>query len=149
MCLAPSETQLLQFPEVLFFRSVDAFPLSCGGESWIDHYLAYGISRLRNYYLQVQVWHAWDHNGLRSSTVRVHRVDTRARTPTLRYLDPCSLISGSMRGQFLYHAGKDLEAVAQFKATLDMEPRFWVGQICAAKVYEKLWRQGESRSQNQ
>src|SRR5215472_9734569 len=53
-------------------------------------------------------------------------------------LDPCSLISGSMRGQFLYHAGKDLEAVAQFKATLDMEPRFWVGQICAAKVYEKL-----------
>ena len=86
MCLAPSKTQLLPFPEVLFFRSVDAFPLSCGGESWIDHYLAYGISRLRNDYLQVQVWHAWDHNGLRSSTVRVHRVDTRARTPTLCYV---------------------------------------------------------------
>jgi TolB-like protein len=53
-------------------------------------------------------------------------------------LDPFSLICGAMRGQFLYHADKDLEAVEQFRATLDMEPRFWVGQICAAKVYEKL-----------
>jgi TolB-like protein len=53
-------------------------------------------------------------------------------------LDPFSLIYGAMRGQFLYHAGKDLEAVEQFRATLEMEPRFWVGQICAAKVYEKL-----------
>jgi TolB-like protein/Flp pilus assembly protein TadD len=53
-------------------------------------------------------------------------------------LDPFSLIFGAMRGQFLYHAGKDLEAVEQFRATLDMEPRFWVGQICAAKVYEKV-----------
>jgi TolB-like protein len=53
-------------------------------------------------------------------------------------LDPFSLIYGAMRGQFLYDAGKDLEAVEQFRATLDMEPRFWVGQICAAKVYEKL-----------
>jgi TolB-like protein/Flp pilus assembly protein TadD len=53
-------------------------------------------------------------------------------------LDPFSLIYGAMRGQFLYHAGKDLEAVEQFRATLDMEPRFWVGQICAAKAYEKL-----------
>jgi len=53
-------------------------------------------------------------------------------------LDPFSLIYGAMRGQFLYHAGKDLEAVEQFRATLDMEPRFWVGRICAAKVYEKM-----------
>jgi TolB-like protein/Flp pilus assembly protein TadD len=53
-------------------------------------------------------------------------------------LDPLSLIVGAMRGQFLYHAGRDSEAVEQFNATLGMEPRFWVGQICAAKVYEKL-----------
>lgn len=59
-------------------------------------------------------------------------------------LDPFSLIYGAMRGQFLYHAGKDSEAVEQFRATLDMEPRFWVGQICAAKVYEKLGMYSEA-----
>ena len=53
-------------------------------------------------------------------------------------LDPLSLIVGAMPGQFLYHAGRDSEAVEQFNATLGMESRFWVGQICAAKVYEKL-----------
>jgi TolB-like protein/Flp pilus assembly protein TadD len=53
-------------------------------------------------------------------------------------LDPLSLILGAMRGQFLYHAGRNSESIEQFKATLGMEPRFWVGQICAAKVYEKV-----------
>ena len=53
-------------------------------------------------------------------------------------LDPLSLFVGAMRGQFLYHAGRDLESVEQFNATLGMESRFWIGQICAAKVYEKL-----------
>jgi len=52
-------------------------------------------------------------------------------------LDPLSLILGAMRGQFLYHAGKDSEAVEQFNATLGMESRFWIGQICVAKVYER------------
>lgn len=53
-------------------------------------------------------------------------------------IDPLSLIVGAMRGQFLYHAGRDSESLEQFKATLEMEPRFWIGQICAAKTYEKL-----------
>jgi TolB-like protein/Flp pilus assembly protein TadD len=53
-------------------------------------------------------------------------------------LDPLSLIVGAMHGQFLYHAGRNSEAVEQFKTTLGMEPRFWIGQICAAKVYERL-----------
>lgn len=52
-------------------------------------------------------------------------------------LDPLSLIVGAMRGQFLYHAGRDSEAIEQFNTTLGMESRFWVGQICVAKVYEK------------
>src|ERR1019366_8396368 len=52
-------------------------------------------------------------------------------------LDPLSLIVGAMRGQFLYHAGRDSEAIEQFNETLGMESRFWVGQICVAKVYEK------------
>ena len=53
-------------------------------------------------------------------------------------LDPLSLIVGAMRGQFLYHAGRDSDAVEQFNSTLGMEPRFWIGQICVAKVYAKL-----------
>jgi len=53
-------------------------------------------------------------------------------------LDPLSLITGAMRGQFLYHAGRDSESLEQFKTTLGMESRFWVGQICLAKTYEKL-----------
>jgi len=59
-------------------------------------------------------------------------------------LDPLSLIVGAMRGQFLYHAGRDAEAIEQFNATLGMESRFWVGQICAAKVYEKLGMHSEA-----
>lgn len=53
-------------------------------------------------------------------------------------LDPLSLFVGAMRGQFLYHAGRDSESIEQFNTTLGMEPRFWIGQICAAKVFEKL-----------
>jgi len=59
-------------------------------------------------------------------------------------LDPFSLIAGAMRGQFLYHAGRHAESVEQFHVTLGMEPRFWVGQICAAKVYAKLQMRSEA-----
>ena len=59
-------------------------------------------------------------------------------------LDPLSLITGAMRGQFLYHAGRDSESLEQFKTTLGMESRFWVGQICLAKTYEKLGMYSEA-----
>ncbi len=59
-------------------------------------------------------------------------------------VDPLSLIVGAMRGQFLYHAGRDSEAIEQFNVTLGMESRFWVGQICVAKVYEKLCMYSEA-----
>jgi len=52
-------------------------------------------------------------------------------------LDPLSLIVAQMRGQFLYHAGRDSEAIEQCNAALGMESRLWVGQICVVKVYEK------------
>jgi TolB-like protein/Flp pilus assembly protein TadD len=61
-------------------------------------------------------------------------------------LDPLSLILGAAYGQFLYHAGRNSESIEQFKATLGMEPRFWVGQICAAKVYEKAGMYAEALS---
>lgn len=59
-------------------------------------------------------------------------------------MDPLSLLLGAMRGQFLYHAGRDSASAEQFKATLEMEPRFWVGQICAAKTYERLGMYSEA-----
>lgn len=59
-------------------------------------------------------------------------------------LDPLSLLLGAIRGQFLYHAGRHSEAIEQFKITLGMEPRFWVGQVCAAKVYEKVGMYSEA-----
>jgi tetratricopeptide (TPR) repeat protein len=59
-------------------------------------------------------------------------------------LDPLSLILGAMRGQFLYHAGRSSESIDQVNATLGMEPRFWVGQICVAKVYEKVGRYSQA-----
>jgi tetratricopeptide (TPR) repeat protein len=59
-------------------------------------------------------------------------------------LDPLSLIVGTMRGQFLYHVGRDLEAIEQFNAMLGMESRFWVGQISVAKVYEKQGKYSEA-----
>ena len=59
-------------------------------------------------------------------------------------LDPLSLILGAIYGQFLYHAGRNSDSIEQLKVTLGMEPRFWVGQICAAKVYEKVGMYSEA-----
>ena len=59
-------------------------------------------------------------------------------------LDPLSLILGAMRGQFMYHAGRNSESIEQFQITLGMESRFWIGQICAAKVYEKIGRYADA-----
>jgi TolB-like protein/Tfp pilus assembly protein PilF len=54
-----------------------------------------------------------------------------------RMLDPFSLIANAMYGQFLYHAGKIEESIDQLLATLEMESRFWIAQICLAKTYEQ------------
>lgn len=52
-------------------------------------------------------------------------------------LDPFSLITNAMYGQFLYQAGRLKESLDQFHKTLEMESRFWVAHICMAKAYEK------------
>lgn len=50
-------------------------------------------------------------------------------------IDPFSLITNTMLGQFLYHAGQLEASRQQLQATLDMESRFWVAHICLAKTY--------------
>jgi tetratricopeptide (TPR) repeat protein len=42
-----------------------------------------------------------------------------------------------MHGQFLYHAGELEASIEQFRATLDMEWRFWIAHICLAKACEQ------------
>jgi TolB-like protein/Flp pilus assembly protein TadD len=54
-----------------------------------------------------------------------------------RVLDPFSLITNTMYGQFLYQAGQLEESIEQFQETLEMEARFWVAHICLAKSYEQ------------
>ena len=54
-----------------------------------------------------------------------------------RMLDPFSLITNTMYGQFLYHAGQLNESIQQFRKTLDIEWRFWIAHICLAKTCEQ------------
>jgi TolB-like protein/Flp pilus assembly protein TadD len=61
-----------------------------------------------------------------------------------RVLDPFSLITNAMYGQFLYHAGQAEESIDQFHSTLEMESRFWVAHICLAKSYENAGMYGEA-----
>jgi hypothetical protein len=69
---------------IAMFGRMDTLPLGRGCESRIDNYLVNRIPRLRDDKLQVQVGQAWDHNGLRSGAVRVHRVGACARAPARR-----------------------------------------------------------------
>jgi tetratricopeptide (TPR) repeat protein len=55
-----------------------------------------------------------------------------------RLLDPFSLITNTMSGQFLYQAGRVHESIVQFRSTLELENRFWVAHLCLAKALEKL-----------
>ncbi len=61
-----------------------------------------------------------------------------------RVLDPFSLITNTMYGQFLYQAGKLEASIEQFRATLDIEWRFWIAHICQAKSYEQLGKYSEA-----
>jgi TolB-like protein/Tfp pilus assembly protein PilF len=61
-----------------------------------------------------------------------------------RLLDPFSLITNTLQGQFLYHAGRIEESIHQLHSTLEMEPRFWVAHICLAKSHEQLGNYAEA-----
>src|SRR5262249_42444102 len=117
---------------------------------------------------QAKFWFDWDFKGVEATTRRAislnenyslaymflaHVLSNTGRhdeaLPIMQQalvLDPLSLILGAINGQLLYHAGRNSEAIEQFKVTLGMEPRFWVGQICAAKVYEKVGMYSEALS---
>ncbi len=59
-------------------------------------------------------------------------------------LDPFSLITNALHGEFLYQAGRVEDSVRQLHSTLELEPRFWVAHICLAKSYEQLGMYNEA-----
>jgi TolB-like protein/Flp pilus assembly protein TadD len=61
-------------------------------------------------------------------------------------IDPFSLITNTMLGQFLYHAAQLEHSLQQLRATLDMESRFWVAHVCLAKTCEQLGMYSEALS---
>jgi TolB-like protein/Tfp pilus assembly protein PilF len=61
-----------------------------------------------------------------------------------RLLDPLSLITNAMYGQFLYQAGRVEESIRLLEAETRMAPSFWVTQICLAKSYEAVGRYADA-----
>lgn len=59
-------------------------------------------------------------------------------------LEPLSLHIGSLKGLFLFHARRYPEAVEHLLKTLEIEPKFWIGQIALGKSYERLGRYEEA-----
>jgi TolB-like protein/Flp pilus assembly protein TadD len=59
-------------------------------------------------------------------------------------LEPLSLHIGSLKGHFLFHARPYPEAIEHLRKTLEIEPKFWIGQIALGKSYERLGRYAEA-----
>jgi len=107
----------------------------------------------------IKFWFDWDFDGAEAATRKAISLNSNyslahlylahvlsnvgrhdealATIQQARLLDPFSLLTNTMYGQFLYHAGQLEESIQQFRATLDMEWRFWIAHICLAKSYEQ------------
>lgn len=118
--------------------SAESHTVDCTLKFWFDWDFKGAESAARRA-IQFNENYSWAHLYLAHVLSNIGRHDEAlAVIEQALVLDPFSLIAGAMRGQFLYHAGRYAESVEQFNVILGMEPRFWVGQVCAAKVYEKL-----------
>jgi serine/threonine-protein kinase len=58
-----------------------------------------------------------------------------AEAKQARELDPLSLLTNALEGQFLYYANQDDEALIRFQKTLELEPNFWIAHLMLSKVY--------------
>lgn len=52
-----------------------------------------------------------------------------------RELDPLTLITLALEGQFLFYAGRDDEAIARLRKTIEAEPNFWIAHNNLGRVY--------------
>lgn len=111
-------------------------------------------------------WLAWDFEGAKEAARRAIELNsnhaparfylahalsntgehTQALTEIRRtlVLDPFSLLTNAMYGQFLYHSGQLDDSAQQLRKTLELEPRFWVAHVCLAKTCERLGHYSEA-----
>ncbi|MBL8206183.1 MAG: tetratricopeptide repeat protein [Blastocatellia bacterium] len=60
------------------------------------------------------------------------------------YLDPLTLITNALEGQFLMYAGRDEEAIARLQKTLALAPDFWTAHNVLGRVYLRQGRYAEA-----
>ncbi len=61
-----------------------------------------------------------------------------------RELDPLSLITNTLEGQFLFYAGRSDEAIERLEKTLELDPNFWIAHNVLARVYIRQGRYAEA-----
>jgi TolB-like protein/DNA-binding winged helix-turn-helix (wHTH) protein/Flp pilus assembly protein TadD len=61
-----------------------------------------------------------------------------------RELDPLSLLTNALEGQFLFYAGHDEEAIVRLRKSLEIEPTFWIAHVILGRVYTGQGRYDEA-----
>ncbi len=61
-----------------------------------------------------------------------------------RELDPLSLITTALEGQFLFYAGHNDEAILRLRKSLEIEPDFWIAHNILGRVYAGQGRYDEA-----
>ena len=61
-----------------------------------------------------------------------------------RELDPLSLRTNALEGQFLFFAGKYGEALDRLQKTIDLDPNFWLSHLFISRVYSEKGMHAEA-----
>jgi TolB-like protein/DNA-binding winged helix-turn-helix (wHTH) protein/Flp pilus assembly protein TadD len=61
-----------------------------------------------------------------------------------RELDPLSLLTNALEGQFLFYARHDDEAILRLRKSLEIEPNFWIAHNILGRIYTRQERYDEA-----
>jgi DNA-binding winged helix-turn-helix (wHTH) protein/TolB-like protein len=61
-----------------------------------------------------------------------------------RQLDPVSLVTNALEGQFLFFAQRNDESLDRLKKTIDLEPNFWLSHLFISRVYSEKGMHAEA-----
>jgi TolB-like protein/Flp pilus assembly protein TadD len=114
----------------------------------------------------IRFWHEWDWQGAKAAYDRALELNpnySHARLfrahclsnwgkhePALEEiqracrLDPLSPILSTLHAEFLYHARRNQDAIAQSLKALDLDPDFWISHLNLARVYEQIGDYGRA-----
>ena len=114
----------------------------------------------------VRFWHEWDWQGAKAAYDRALELNpnySHARLfrahclsnwgkhePALEEiqracrLDPLSPILSTLHAEFLYHARRNQDAIAQSLKALDLDPDFWISHLNLARAYEQIGDYGRA-----